>query len=199
MERHVAIVIVDAQNAFITGELGDAQAVAATPSIVALVEGLADNATEIDITQDMHTDDYLDTREGRHLPIVHGLRGTDGWRVHEDVEDAVARVTKGRPRIEVTRWEKTTFGCVELARHLARNGRGADALVFCGMKTDICVIANVLATQAAANNEIDIIVAADACSATTPARHEAALEVLRSCQVDVMGTRDVIALVTGRE
>lgn len=170
------LIVVDAQNDFITGVLGSKEAQAAIPYIAAKLKEYTDEV--VVFTQDTHEKDYLETQEGKHLPVPHCIRGTDGWYICEELMKAV---TDNHIQ-DVKSMEKITFGCADLPDYLREiNPDNIELVGFC---TDICVISNALILKAFFH-EIPIKVYAPACAGTTVEKHKAALEVMKSCQIEV--------------
>ena len=172
------LIVIDMQNDFVNGSLG-------TPEAEAIVDAVAERARTFDgtvaFTLDTHCANYLDTQEGRNLPVVHCVRNTPGWQLAPAVE--LARLaTAGRV------FEKPTFGSTALAAWLVdENEREPiDSIELCGLCTDICVVSNALLVKASLP-EVPIRVNARLCAGVTPAAHEAALTTMRSCQVEVVG------------
>ncbi len=170
------LVVVDVQNDFVTGSLGTAEAQAMLPG---LVEKACAFAGEVYFTQDTHGGDYLEMQEGEKLPVLHCIEGTPGWEFPAELDEV-------RCLRDAKVFRKPTFGSMELAMELAcRFAAGEVASVeFVGLCTDICVVSNALLVKALAP-ELPLAVDAACCAGTTPGRHVAALNVLRSCQVDV--------------
>ncbi|NLG24124.1 MAG: cysteine hydrolase [Clostridiales bacterium] len=167
--------VVDAQNDFIGGALGSAEAREAVGRLARLIR---DFDGVIFVTQDTHGGDYMDTQEGKNLPVGHCVKGTEGWALHPDVEAALL----GK---RVVRIEKPTFGMALTGELRARIEREApEAIEMAGFCTDICVVTNALLLKTAFP-EIPVAVDASACAGSTPKAHDAALTVLRSCQVRV--------------
>ena len=170
------LVVIDAQNDFITGSLGTAEARQMLPHLIdkaAMFEG------EVLMTQDTHQSNYLDTQEGKYLPVPHCIQETDGWCFPKELDDI-------RKQRNVKVYQKDTFGSVQLAtdlKQLFENGR-LESVELIGLCTDICVISNALIIKAAAP-ELPIYVDASCCAGVTPVKHESALNVLESCQVIV--------------
>ena len=160
------LVVVDMQHDFVDGALGSQEARAAVPRVQALVAA----AEEVVYTRDTHQSDYLDTHEGKHLPVPHCIEGTHGWEILPAVYRAGARV-----------FDKGTFGSLPLAAYAA----AFDEIVLCGVCTDICVVSNALLIRAAAP-EAEIRVVAAACAGTSCAAHEAALATMQSCQIEIV-------------
>ena len=177
------LIVVDMQRDFISGSLGSAEARAIVPAVAARIRRAAEEGTQVVFTLDTHDADYMETREGRFLPVPHCIQGSEGWAL----EPEIARECK-RGMIS---FEKPTFGSTALAHHVAAaagakgcvNGKGL-CVELCGVCTDICVVSNALLLKAALP-EADILVDSALCAGVTPEKHAAALETLRSCQVEV--------------
>lgn len=168
------LVVVDMQHDFIDGALGTAEAVAIVPSVVEKIKAWDGDVVA---TQDTHQDNYLATREGRHLPVVHCIEGTLGHSIHTDVFDALA------DRYDVTFMNKRTFGS-QLLAELVRD-KGYDYVELIGLCTDICVVSNAILLKNYFP-ELDIAVDARCCAGVTPASHDAALLTMKMCQVEVI-------------
>lgn len=166
-----ALIVVDAQNDFITGPLGTEEARRAIEVVEQLVGEAKDRGDMIFFTQDTHGENYLNTREGKWLPVKHCLLRSHGWELDERIA-----LPKGP---KVRHLTKSSFAYPNWGVH---NLDKYDKVVVCGFCTDICVISNVLAIQAHHPN-IDIEVIANACAGTTPEKHAAALAVMSSCQI----------------
>lgn len=177
------LVVVDMQRDFVTGSLGTPQAQAIAPAVAERMERAKKEGTAVVLTLDTHESNYAETREGRMLPVAHCIRDTQGWTLAPEIAAAC-----GRGMIS---FEKPTFGSTALAQHVARfaserateDGRGL-TIELCGVCTDICVISNALLIKATLP-EADLVVDSALCAGVTPALHEAALAVMRSCQIDV--------------
>lgn len=167
------LAVIDMQKDFIDGALGTKEAV----QIVDAVEKKADeflNAGDLVIyTRDTHQSSYLETQEGKNLPVVHCVEGTEGWQIHEKV------YKEGCPIID-----KPSFGSLELAEWVAAR-EDVDEIVVVGLCTDICVISNVMILKARLP-EILISVVADCCAGVTPQSHQNALEAMKMCQVKIL-------------
>lgn len=169
------LVVVDMQKDFVDGALGTAEAVVIVPAVV---EKIRSFEGEIFITYDTHYDNYMDTREGQFLPVPHCIRDTKGWQLDRQVSE----VLRGREHIDI---EKNTFGSVDLPGAIRRAaGEEAFDVEFIGLCTDICVVSNALLVKASFP-EAPISVDSRCCAGVTPAKHEAALETMRSCQIVV--------------
>ena len=168
------LVVIDMQNDFITGSLGTKEAQAIVEKVCRKIQGFDG---EVLFTLDTHGPDYLETQEGRLLPVAHCIKGTPGW----ELEPRVRALCKTTPI------EKPTFGSTGLADVLQAKhiyGGGLDEVVFVGLCTDICVVSNALLVKARLP-EVPLTVDASCCAGVTPEAHQHALAVLRSCLVNV--------------
>ena len=167
------LIVVDMQKDFVDGALGTAEAVAIVPDVVRKIEAFDG---EIFATLDTHFDNYMQTAEGKKLPVPHCIKGTDGWMLDRAVAAALEK--KGYTAVE-----KNTFGSVDLPR-LIEQAAGEDdfRIEVIGLCTDICVVSNALILKAHFP-ETEISVDAKCCAGVTPEKHEAALETMRSCQI----------------
>ena len=182
------LVIVDMQNDFIDGTLGSDAAQAIVPNVVKKIEE-ADKDTLIIFTQDTHFEDYDDTLEGKMLPIKHCHFNTEGWLINGFIREAWAENDTTLIHDPEFRYGntiiKTTFGSTQLMNFLTREGHNFEEIEFCGLESDICVISNVLMARAALP-DMPITVDSSCCAGTTPEAHNAALTVMRSCQINVI-------------
>lgn len=164
------IVVVDMQNDFVDGSLGTAEAQAMLPR---LVEKLSqERSADLVFTMDTHLENYLQTAEGRKLPVEHCIRGSQGWEIVPQLKDFVRRA-----KAVV---EKPTFGSTKLPEVVAPY----DEIELVGLCTDICVISNALLLKAF-YPEKRISVAPSCCAGVTPESHENALAAMRMCQIDM--------------
>lgn len=171
------LVVIDVQNDFVTGALGSAAAVAVIPNIR---KKIAEFDGGIIITQDTHDDKYFETQEGRNLPIVHCVKDTWGYRIQIDVLYNLLE------KCVINNINKTTFGSNVLPPTITWAGiKELKEIVVIGLTTDICVITNVLLLKTFFP-ELTITVDASCCAGTTPENHAAALQVMRSCQINVI-------------
>ena len=169
------LIVVDMQKDFVDGALG-------TPEAQAIVGNVMDKILGFDgqifATLDTHRENYLDTAEGRKLPVPHCIKGTPGWALYDAV--AAALEQKGYTPVE-----KLTFGSVLLPRLLYQAATGeAFTVELVGLCTDICVVSNALMLKANFP-EAEIIVDSACCAGVTPETHEAALATMRCCQINV--------------
>ena len=167
------LVVVDMQNDFVTDALGTAEAVAIVPHVKDKVAQAVREGTQVIFTRDTHEEDYLSTREGRHLPVPHCIRGTKGWEIIPEL----AEFLEGCRIID-----KPTFGSTELAQLVVQEGY--DDLELIGLCTDICVISNAMLIKAALP-EAEVSVDSSCCAGVTPASHANALEAMKMCQITV--------------
>lgn len=173
MKRY--LIVVDMQNDFISGSLGTSEAQRIVPAAAEKIRSF-DGA--IFATLDTHGPDYLKTAEGRKLPVEHCIRGTWGW----ELNDAVAEALREK---DFTVVEKPTFGSVRLPQLIAEDAGDEDFTIeLIGLCTDICVVSNTLLLKAHFP-EMQIAVDAACCAGVTPEAHDAALNTMRSCQIDV--------------
>ena len=169
------LIVIDMQNDFIDGVLG-------TPEAAAIVEAVKEKIrayppADVIATMDTHGEDYLQTQEGENLPVVHCVKGTDGWAIRPDIAELLS---------DAKIYEKPTFGSTALAADLkALSEQEEIELELIGVCTDICVVSNALLLKAAMP-EVRISADASCCAGVTPAAHEAALATMRSCQIHVI-------------
>lgn len=175
------LVVIDAQNDFITGSLRNEEAIAAVPALVEKI--LSFDGCAIFATKDTHAADYLSTPEGLKLPVVHCVKGTDGWNLDSQVQAALDSASaRGIP---VKYIEKPTFGSYDLIAALKALGDEPLDLEFVGFCTDICVVSNVLLAKAAFYDSARISVDPACCAGVTPDSHASALSTMRMCQVEI--------------
>lgn len=176
------LVIVDMQKDFTTGVLGNKDCEAAVQKVADVIKRGGYDA--FILTRDTHGADYLNTQEGKKLPVEHCIKGTSGWELADEV--AAACKESGR---ELSFIDKPVFGSLELGERLRDVYEDSKdeglTLDFVGVCTGICVISNVLIAKAACP-EAQVRVIADACACVTPKSHETALEAMKTCQVDVI-------------
>ena len=168
------LIVVDMQNDFIDGALGTKEAVAIVPKVE---EKIRNFDGEVFFTRDTHETYYLETQEGKNLPVKHCIRDTEGWQVRKELD--VLRKTDPV--------DKETFGSTDLAGELTMidEDEGIGSITLVGLCTDICVISNALLLKATLP-EVPIYVDAACCAGVTPESHENALKAMEACQVKVM-------------
>lgn len=164
------LIVVDMQNDFTTGSLGSAHAAAIIPAVVEKVKSFSG---KVIFTRDTHGEDYLQTQEGKKLPVVHCIKDTNGWQICDElllfVDTAV---------------DKVTFGSVQLPHMLRSFGEPIEEIELCGLCTDICVISNAMVLKAAFP-EVKITVDANCCAGVTMESHNTALNAMKAVQIEV--------------
>lgn len=171
------LIVVDMQNDFVDGNLGTKEAVGIVDNVV---EKIANFDGKIFVTLDTHNHDYMDTSEGKKLPVPHCIRMTNGWLLNKKVKKVLS--SKNYKSIE-----KKTFGSTRLVNDIRRVKSGDDIEIeLVGLCTDICVVSNALLLKANFP-EVKIIVDASCCAGVTPESHSAALTTMKMCQIDVIG------------
>lgn len=169
------LLVIDMQTDFVDGALGSAEAVAIVPNVLREIAKYDKN--DVIATRDTHPEEYMQTREGRYLPVPHCIKGTPGWELHPEIAPAL----EGCLVID-----KPTFGSTELCNHIVKLAKDDDIEVtLIGLCTDICVVSNALLIKAALP-EIDVRVIADACAGVSPESHKAALTTMKMCQIEVI-------------
>lgn len=172
------LIVIDMQNDFVTGALGSKEAVAILPNVKKKIEEYISAGHEVIFTRDTHGEEYLDTNEGRHLPVLHCIEGTHGWNVVSEIDIP-----------DCEHIDKPTFGYAdwEIAGHDGSfTDRNFEEIEIIGVCTDICVVSNALILKACFP-EINITVDASCCAGVTPESHQAALTTMKSCQINVIG------------
>ena len=182
MEKKQVLIVVDMQNDFIDGALGTAEAQAIVPKVLDRIEFYKANGWDIYFTQDTHTHSYLDTVEGKHLPIKHCIRDTVGWQIHKSLRPFVVPYVIGEHDSDCNVITKANFGYNGWV--LWDDFDNAEIQI-CGLCTDICVISNALILKAEFP-DAEIFVDPELCAGTTPAKHDAAIEVMKSCQINIL-------------
>lgn len=162
------LIVVDMQNDFIDGSLGTKEAVAIVENVRAKIKEYQSNGDEIIFTRDTHQENYLETSEGKHLPVKHCIEGTKGWKIAGGLEVEGATYIN-KPSFGYLDWKAYDLQEVEMV----------------GLCTDICVVSNALIIKAT-YPEIKVMVDASCCAGVTPVTHKAALETMKMCQVEVM-------------
>lgn len=168
------LVVIDMQNDFVDGSLGTAEAEAIVENVKQKIRTYAPE--DVFATMDTHSENYMNTQEGENLPVMHCIKGTEGWEIRSDIAALMP---------EARIYEKPTFGSTRLAADLADIAREEEIRIeLIGLCTDICVVSNALLLKATMP-EVEISVDASCCAGVTPEKHLAALETMRSCQIQV--------------
>lgn len=175
------LIVVDMQNDFVSGALGTPEAVNIVPRVVCRAAEGASRGETLLFTQDTHGEDYLDTQEGKNLPVPHCIRETEGW----EIIPQLAEYVKVCVPIEKPAFGSRYLGGILSAqdKDLRRQGKpGVEKVTLIGLCTDICVISNALLIKAFLP-EAEIVVDAACCAGVTPESHKNALEAMKVCQV----------------
>ncbi|MBD5470817.1 MAG: cysteine hydrolase [Lachnospiraceae bacterium] len=167
------LVVVDMQKDFIDGALGTSEAVQIVDNVAEMIKGFDG---EVVFTRDTHFDNYLETQEGKKLPVPHCIKGSDGWQIDKKLE--ALRLDERKI------FDKPTFGSVELADYL-KSLESLACVTVIGLCTDICVISNALLIKANLP-EVTIRVVERCCAGVTPESHKNALEAMKMCQIEVV-------------
>ena len=163
------LIVVDMQADFVTGPLGTLEAKKIVPAVAAKIKQY--DAKDVFFTRDTHYADYENTLEGKMLPVPHCYKGSEGWEIipelieFSNIHNTIDKLTFGYSGWE--RFDKDT------------------EFELCGVCTDICVISNALAIRMFFPNS-KITIDAKCCAGVTPEKHAAALEVMKSCQIEVI-------------
>lgn len=164
------LIVVDMQNDFTTGSLGSSHAAAIIPNVA---EKLNSFDGHVIFTRDTHDWDYMQTQEGRKLPVMHCIKDTNGWQICDELKPYVNHVV-----------DKITFGSVELPKILKDAGEPIEEIELCGLCTDICVISNAMILKASFP-EVRITVDASCCAGVTMESHATALDAMEAVQIEV--------------
>lgn len=174
------LTVVDMQNDFITGTLGNKECQAVVGNVVNVIN--TGNYDKIIATRDTHFEGYLNTQEGKKLPVEHCIINTEGWEIQKDVKAALEAY-----KDKVTYINKITFGSTELSEIIKELGTENEELTvdFVGVCTGICIISNAIISKAFAPGA-DIRVIESACACVTPDSHKNAIEAMKLCQIDII-------------
>ena len=168
------LIVIDMQNDFIDAALGTQEAVGIVEAVKEKIRSYP--AADVIATMDTHGDNYMNTQEGKYLPVPHCIKDTDGWQIRPDIAELLSGAKI---------YEKPTFGSTALAADLkAISEKEEIELELIGLCTDICVVSNALLLKATMP-EVKISVDPACCAGVTPEKHLAALETMRSCQIRV--------------
>jgi len=170
------LVVVDMQKDFIDGALGFPEAASIIPGIADRISEYRNNGDEVVYTLDTHSDNYMDTMEGKNLPVPHCIKGSEGHALCNELKDLLA---------DCRCFEKPTFGSMELAGYISENKDDYSSIEVCGLVSNICVVSNTVLAKAAAP-ETEIIVDSKLTKCFDPKLTEAALDICRSIHVKVL-------------
>ena len=170
-------IVIDMQNDFVTGSLANPAAAATIPFIKKQIQHYKEKGYQVIFTRDTHYENYMETGEGKHLPVVHCVKYTKGWEIVPELNSTPEAIVIDKEHFGFTGWSE-----------LIKPG---DEVVMCGTVTSICVASNSLAIKAIDNVEVTIL--AEGCSGLSKEDHEAALKVMECCQCKVI--RDLASTV----
>lgn len=166
------LIVIDMQNDFIDGALGTKEAVAIVPKVAEKIAKWRSEGGEVVFTRDTHQKEYLQTQEGKNLPVVHCVEGTDGWQISNKLEVGASPI-----------FNKPSFGSMELADYVAGLA-SLEEIELVGLCTGICVISNAFILKAKLP-EVPVSVDSSCCACVTPESHVTALNAMKLCQVKV--------------
>ena len=164
-------IVVDMQVDFINGALGSDLAVAIVPNVVEKVKSFDG---KVIFTRDTHFKDYMNTQEGKNLPVPHCIKDTDGWQICNEL----------KPYADVI-IDKLTFGSIELPDFIKSFNEPIEKIELCGLCTDICVISNAVVLKAAFP-EVPIAVDSSCCAGVTVESHNNALNAMKVLQIEII-------------
>lgn len=178
------LVVVDMQNDFIDGALGSKEAKNIVLPVAEKIKEYIKSGDCVYFTMDTHEENYLDTQEGRNLPVEHCIRETFGWALQKEIKCLAQQVNQGVSQSAI--FEKNIFGSEKLAAMLRAELKGQkDAAVeLVGLCTDICVISNAMLIKTYMP-EVGIKVDAGCCAGVTPESHRNALNAMKMCQIKI--------------
>ena len=193
------LVVVDMQNDFIDGVLGSPEAQAIVPKVVERVKQAIDNDEIIFLTKDTHyQQDYLDTEEGKNLPIPHCIFGTKGWDINKDIYNETSKRynnTFHLPKFTFGEcWDKYIFTYYdeqeekEVSLFFDIETKNIKEIEIIGLDTDFCVLANAMTLKAAFPNA-HIVINAECCAGSIPEWHEKALDMLEHCHCEIINRK----------
>lgn len=184
MEKKKLLVVVDMQNDFVSGVLGTARAQSIVPAVVEKIEAYKTNEGYIVYTMDTHAESYLDTQEGKKLPVKHCIYHSEGWNLNQDIARAL-QGAKSVDKAEAVEYQKGVFGAWSLGEDVKRWEAEVESIEFVGVCTGICVISNVILVKTALP-EMPVIVDAACCACVTPESHITALDAMELLQVEII-------------
>ena len=175
------LVVVDMQNDFIDGSLGTKEAENIVSNVIEKIKQYENDESVIYYTKDTHFDNYMTTQEGLKLPVPHCIKNTDGWRINKLIDNAA----NNNPIAKVEYIDKPSFGAGTLIYDAIVKAGEPCEITICGTCTDICVVSNALILKSFFP-EVPMNVIADCCAGLTKEKHAAALEVMSSCQINII-------------
>ena len=176
-------IVIDMQNDFLTGALANPDAVSIIPSVMEEIK----SADFVVYTRDTHGSNYSETQEGKKLPVPHCIEGSWGWQIVDELNPRSFSTLNESGNWVI--YDKPSFGYVNIWNGIVGNFPdlidGDTEVTFCGTCTDICVVSNALIVKSL-YPELTVNVKADACAGLTSEKHKAALEVMSSCQINII-------------
>ncbi len=190
------LIVVDMQKDFIDGALGTPEARAIVPLVAETIAQMATPDTALIFTKDTHYENYMNTLEGKNLPVPHCIKGTDGHCIIDEVFGAYLNVFEKYmdayeayplTNYDPIRVEKPTFGSIELQNLLydMNERMGVEEITLMGVCTGICVLSNAILCKSTLP-EAQVNVIADCCACVTPESHKTALEAMKMCQINII-------------
>lgn len=188
------LIIVDMQNDFVDGALGTPEAQATTPNVANYIREHANKDTILLFTKDTHTVDYMDTLEGKNLPVAHCVKDTHGWELAPAITEALYDTREDYhdfesyfPYVSDHVIKKPTFGSLDLVNtlYMLDDTYGVSEITLMGLCTGICVLSNAMLAKATLH-EVPVRVVADCCACVTPASHQTALDAMKMCQIEII-------------
>ncbi|MCQ2598720.1 MAG: cysteine hydrolase [Treponema sp.] len=167
------LIVVDMQNDFIDAALGTKEAVAIVPAVAKKIAEYREAGNQVIFTRDTHQKNYMETQEGKNLPVMHCIEGTDGWQISKELEVGESKI-----------FNKPSFGSMELADYVA-SLNDIEEIELIGLCTGICVISNAFILKAKLP-EVKITVDSSCCACVTPESHQTALNAMKLCQINVI-------------
>lgn len=167
------LIVIDMQNDFIDGALGTKEAVSIVPSVAKKIADARASGKNVVFTRDTHQKNYLVTQEGKNLPVLHCVEGSDGWQISNKLEVGESRI-----------FNKPSFGSMALADYVA-SLNDLEEIELVGLCTGICVISNAFILKAKLP-EVKITVDASCCACVTPESHKTALAAMKLCQINLI-------------
>ena len=163
--------VIDMQNDFIDGALGSKEAEDIVDNVKRKIELYRKNGDTVIFTRDTHTEDYMNTQEGKNLPVPHCIKGSFGWEISPKLDIASDKII-----------DKPTFGSFELTDYISSLS-DVEEIELVGLCTDICVISNAMLLKAKLT-ETPIKVDSSCCAGVTPESHQNALSSMKMCQIN---------------
>ncbi|OON95198.1 MAG: hypothetical protein ATN36_08880 [Epulopiscium sp. Nele67-Bin005] len=178
------LVVVDMQNDFIDQVLGSPEAKNIVPNVIQRVKEYISHGNAVFFTQDTHPDDYLESQEGKNLPVQHAIKGSSGWQLCSEIKELIPLVEAQSDHPVII--EKPGFGSLELIDEIKKViiDEKDTQIEIIGLCTDICVMVNVMVLKTGFP-ETKLVVDANCCAGTSSEYHTSALQIMNVCQVEI--------------